>query len=145
MEFRFQPLLNLRKHREKNCQMRLKEEQVRLSRADKELTRWDQTTRRQEGIMKDLGVGRVEPVLLHCAGEFLIFTRGKKAEAYTKKVQQEKKVEEARNVLVATRKETKTLERLKDRFTEREYRESLHREQKILDEIGVNLFHRKKG
>lgn len=144
MEFRFQPLLNLRKHRENNCQTRLKEEQVKLLRADKELIRWDRTTRRQEEIMKNLGVGRVEPTLLHCASNFLTFAREKKDEAYTMKVQQEKQVEEAREILIAARKETKTLERLKERFHEREYRESLHREQKLLDEIGVNLFHRKE-
>ncbi|NLY88923.1 MAG: flagellar export protein FliJ [Firmicutes bacterium] len=144
MKFRFQPILNLRKHREENCQIRLRSEQVRLSRIHNEVVAWEERTRRQERIMEEFGTGRIDPSLLEHGSTYLTYVRHKRTDARNRELLQEKEVEKARQVLVAASKERKIMDKLKERFTERAYKEYLQQEQKRLDEIGITRLYEEK-
>ena len=78
MNFRLQPILNLRKHREENCQIRLREEQVRLSRIHNEVVAWEERTKRQERMMEEFGTGRIDPTLLEQGSTYLTYVHGRK-------------------------------------------------------------------
>lgn len=144
MNFRFQPILNLRKHREENCQIRLRAEQVRLSRIHNEVVAWEERTRRQERIMEEFGTGRIDPTLLEHGSTYLTYVRQKRADARGRELRQEKEVEKARQVLVDASKERKIIDKLKERFAERAYKEYLQKEQKRLDEVGINRVYQEK-
>lgn len=144
MNFRFQPILNLRKHREENCQIRLRAEQVRLSRIHNEVVAWEERTRRQERIMEEFGTGRIDPTLLEHGSTYLTYVRQKRADARGRELRQEKEVEKARQVLVDASKERKIMDKLKERFAGRAYKEYLHKEQKRLDEVGINRVYQEK-
>lgn len=144
MDFRFQPILNLRKHREDNCQIRLRAEQLRLSRIHNEVVAWEEQTRQQEKIMEEFGTGRIDPMLLEHGSTYLTYVRQKRADARMRELLQEKEVEKARQVLVDARKERKSMEKLKERFLERAYREYLQQEQKRLDEIGITRLYQEE-
>lgn len=144
MNFRFQPILNLRKHREENCQFRLRAEQVRLSRIHNEVVAWEERTRRQERIMEEFGTGRIDPTLLEHGSTYLTYVRQKRADARGRELRQEKEVEKARQVLVDASKERKIMDKLKERFAGRAYKEYLHKEQKRLDEVGINRVYQEK-
>ncbi|HHU82117.1 MAG TPA: flagellar export protein FliJ [Firmicutes bacterium] len=144
MNFRFQPILNLRKHREENCQIRLRAEQVRLSRIHNEVVAWEERTRRQERIMEEFGTGRIDPTLLEHGSTYLTYVRQKRADARGRELRQEKEVEKARQVLVDASKERKIMDKLKERFAERAYKEYLQKEQKRLDEVGINRVYQEK-
>lgn len=94
--------------------------------------------------MEDFGAGRIDPALLDCGSVFLSYVRQKRADAQNRKANQEKQVEKARQVLVDARKERKILDKLKERFTEREYNEYLQKEQKRLDEVGISRLYQEK-
>lgn len=144
MNFRFQPILNLRKHREENCQIRLRAEQVRLSRIHNEVVAWEERTRRQERIMEEFGTGRIDPTLLEHGSTYLTYVRQKRADARGRELRQEKEVEKARQVLVDASKERKIMDKLKERFAGRAYKEYLQKEQKRLDEVGINRVYQEK-
>ena len=144
MNFRFQPILNLRKHREENFQIRLRAEQVRLSRIHNEVVAWEERTRRQERIMEEFGTGRIDPTLLEHGSTYLTYVRQKRADARGRELRQEKEVEKARQVLVDASKERKIMDKLKERFAGRAYKEYLHKEQKRLDEVGINRVYQEK-
>jgi flagellar FliJ protein len=144
VNFRFQPILNLRKHREENCQIRLRAEQVRLSRIHNEVVAWEERTRRQERIMEEFGTGRIDPTLLEHGSTYLTYVRQKRADARGRELRQEKEVEKARQVLVDASKERKIMDKLKERFAERAYKEYLQKEQKRLDEVGINRVYQEK-
>lgn len=144
MNFRLQPILNLRKHREENCQIRLREEQVRLSRIHNEVVAWEERTKRQERMMEEFGTGRIDPTLLEQGSTYLTYVRQKRADARSRELLQEKEVEKARQVLIDARKEKKIMEKLKERFLERAYKEYLQQEQKRLDEVGINRLYQEK-
>jgi len=144
VNFRFQPILNLRKHREENCQIRLRAEQVRLSRIHNEVVAWEERTRRQERIMEEFGTGRIDPTLLEHGSTYLTYVRQKRADARGRELRQEKEVEKARQVLVDASKERKIIDKLKERFAERAYKEYLQKEQKRLDEVGINRVYQEK-
>ena len=144
MDFRFQPILNLRKHREENFQIRLRAEQVRLSRIHNEVVAWEERTRRQERIMEEFGTGRIDPTLLEHGSTYLTYVRQKRADARGRELRQEKEVEKARQVLVDASKERKIMDKLKERFAGRAYKEYLHKEQKRLDEVGINRVYQEK-
>ncbi|NLZ43236.1 MAG: flagellar export protein FliJ [Clostridia bacterium] len=144
MNFRFQPILNLRRHREENCQIRLRAERVRLNRIHNEVVAWEERTKRQERIMEEFGTGRIDPILLEHGSTYLTYVRQKKADARSRELLQEKEVEKARQVLVEARKDRKIMDKLKERFAERAYKEYLQQEQKRLDEVGINRLYQEK-
>lgn len=144
MNFRFQPILNLRRHREENCQIRLRAEQVRLNRIHNEVVTWEERTKRQEKVMEEFGTGRIDPTLLEHGSTYLTYVRQKKADARNRELLQEQEVEKARQVLVEARKDRKIMDKLKERFAERAYREYLQQEQKRLDEVGINRLYQEK-
>ena len=144
MNFRFQPILNLRKHREENCQIRLRAERVRLNRIHNEVVAWEERTKRQERIMEEFGTGRIDPTLLEHGSTYLTYVRQKRADARGRELRQEKEVEKARQVLVDASKERKIMDKLKERFAERAYKEYLQKEQKRLDEVGINRVYQEK-
>jgi flagellar FliJ protein len=144
VNFRFQPILNLRRHREENCQIRLRAEQVRLNRIHNEVVTWEERTKRQEKVMEEFGTGRIDPTLLEHGSTYLTYVRQKKADARNRELLQEQEVEKARQVLVEARKDRKIMDKLKERFAERAYREYLQQEQKRLDEVGINRLYQEK-
>jgi flagellar FliJ protein len=136
--------LNLRRHREENCQIRLRAEQVRLNRIHNEVVTWEERTKRQEKVMEEFGTGRIDPTLLEHGSTYLTYVRQKKADARNRELLQEQEVEKARQVLVEARKDRKIMDKLKERFAERAYREYLQQEQKRLDEVGINRLYQEK-
>lgn len=142
MIFRFEPILNIKRHLEENCRYRLKEEEVRLFQIKEEILSLQKTTSQQQKVIESLGVGRVDPAILSSGSDFLAFLRRRRGEAEDRRQLQEEQVDTARTRLVQARQEKKTLEKLKEDFIEEESQKAINREQKQLDEVGINLFHR---
>lgn len=144
MRFRFEPILNLKRHQEENRRFRLKEEEVKLGGIKEELLSLQKTARWQESIVESMGVGKIDTALLACGSEYLLYLRRKQEEVNQQRLIQEAQVAAARDELLSARKETKIMEKLKERFLVRENQETAAREQKVLDEIGINRFYRDK-
>lgn len=94
--------------------------------------------------MEEFGTGRIDPTLLEHGSTYLTYVRQKKADARNRELLQEQEVEKARQVLVEARKDRKIMDKLKERFAERAYREYLQQEQKRLDEVGINRLYQEK-
>ena len=139
MKFRFEPLLNLRKHHEDDCKYKLKKEEVVLLSIQRELAAVDERT--LEALSGTGGTSRIDPFLLSSGSRFLSYLRQKRIEIDEARVLQERQVSIAREDLISARKARKTMERLKENFMEQQNKAALHQEQKILDEIGISLVH----
>ena len=142
MIFRFEPILNLKRHLEENCHYRLKEEEVRLFQIREEILSLQKTASQQQKVIESLGVGRVDPAILASGSDFLAFIRRRRSEAEGRRLLQEEQVDTARTRLVLARQEKKTLEKLKEDFIDQESQKAIGREQKQLDEVGISQFHR---
>ena len=94
--------------------------------------------------MEEFGTGRIDPTLLEHGSTYLTYVRQKRADARGRELRQEKEVEKARQVLVDASKERKIIDKLKERFAERAYKEYLQKEQKRLDEVGINRVYQEK-
>jgi flagellar export protein FliJ len=141
VNFRFEPLLNLRKHHEDDCKYKLKKEEVVLLNIQREIAALDERTAQEASYLETAGTGRIDPFLLSSGSRLLSYLRQKRTEVDEARVSQEKQVAAARDDLVFARKERKTMEKLKENFFERQNKAELNREQKILDEIGIGLVH----
>ncbi|HHT48658.1 MAG TPA: flagellar export protein FliJ [Firmicutes bacterium] len=142
MSFKFQPILNLRKHHEDHCRARLKEEQTKLQRIEDELTKIQATKRAQETEAEKLAVGAVKPEYLLFGSAYLGYLRRKQEETKGRRAQQREKVDKTREALIQARKETKVMEKLKEKKAREEAEERLRLEQKTLDEMAINqIYH----
>ncbi len=145
MQFRFERVLNLRKHHEESCRTHLYEEETKLIRIQEEIATWNKAKEYQHNKVKTMSVGRIEPNILACSSKRLEYIRQKQIENHNRKVAQEEQRDIARDLLIAARKEKKTMEKLKDQFIAREEQRMMDLEQKRLDEVAVSRFHRDKG
>lgn len=142
MSFRFQPILNLRKHHEDQCRMRFKEEQTKLWRIDEELARLKEIKKQREAETEQLSIGVLNLEHLLSGSRYLAYLRRKQEETTAQRVRQAEEVERARTILVQARQETKVMERLKEKMAQAETEERLRQEQKILDEIAITQIYR---
>lgn len=140
MQFRFQAILNLRKHHEDHCRTRLFQEETKLMKINEELTAWEQAKEAQKQTVATLSVGKIQPQLLASGSENIAYLRRKKEETEKRKAVQSEQVALARTDVIEARKERKTLEKLKERFVANEKKKMMLAEQKRLDEVAVNLF-----
>lgn len=142
MSFRFQPILNLRKHHEDKCRARFREEQTKLWQIDEELLRLKAVKKQREAEAEQLAVGVLSLEQLLSGSRYLAYLRRKQEETTARRVRQAEEVEQARTVLVQARKETKVMERLKEKIAQAEAEERLRQEQKTLDEIAITQIYR---
>ncbi len=115
MSFKFQPILNLRKHHEDNCRTRLKEEQTKLRQIEGELTLIEATKKQRETEAEKLAIGVIKMEYLLSGSKYLGYLRRKQEETKTRRAHQKEEVEQARVILVQARKETKVMEKLKEK------------------------------
>ena len=142
MSFKFQPILNLRKHHEDNCRTRLKEEQLKLRRIEEELTVIEATKKEQEAEVESLATGAVRVEYLISGSSYLGYLRQRQEETEVRRAHQQEEVEQAREILVEARKETKAMEKLKEKKAREEVEAGLRLAQKNLDEIGIiQIYH----
>ena len=141
-KFKFQPILNLRKHHEDQCRTRFKEEQIKLWRIEEELATLQTVKKQREAETEQLSVGVISLEHLLSGSKYLAYLRRKQDETNARRVCQEKEVEQARTVLVQARKETKVMEKLKEKRARAEAEEQLREEQKTLDEIAITQIYR---
>ncbi|NLM36976.1 MAG: flagellar export protein FliJ [Firmicutes bacterium] len=142
MTFKFQPILNLRKHHEDRCRTRFKEEQEKLWLIDEELSRLQAIKKQREAETEQLSIGRLSLEHLLSGSSYLAYLRRKQKEASARRVRQAEEVERARATLVQARKETKVMERLKEKMAQKEAEARLHQEQKTLDEVAITQIYR---
>ncbi|NLC53188.1 MAG: flagellar export protein FliJ [Firmicutes bacterium] len=141
-KFKFQPILNLRKHHEDQCRTRFKEEQIKLWRIEEELATLQTVKKQREAETEQLSVGVISLEHLLSSSKYLAYLRRKQDETNARRVCQENEVEQARTVLVQARKETKVMEKLKEKRARAEAEERLREEQKTLDEIAITQIYR---
>lgn len=144
MQFKFQPILNLKKHHEDKCRTRLSEEQTKLLRIKQELATLAKTKKNQQKEVETLLVGKIKPELLTSGSKSLEYIHQKQIETNTRKSIQEEQVNLARTVLIEARKGRKTMEKLKENYMIREQQKIMVTEQKRLDEVANNLFYREQ-
>ena len=142
MSFKFQPILNLRKHHEDNCRTRFKAELTKLQQIDEELLVLKETKQQQEAETAKLAVGAIRPEFLLSGSKYLAYLRQKQDETKARRVRQSEAVEQARETLVQARKEKKVMEKLKEKYASEEAAERLRLEQKNLDEVAINQYYR---
>ena len=142
MSFKFQPILNLRKHHEDHCRTRFKEEQTKLQHIDGELSMLKARKERRETEAAKMSVGTISADSLISASRYLVYLRQKQEETKARRTLQAGEVEAARTTLVQAQKERKVMEKLKEKMAREEMEELLRREQKNLDEIAINrIYH----
>lgn len=142
MSFKFQSILNLRKHHEDQCRTRFKEEQTKLWRIDEELNTLEAVKKQREAETEQLSVGVISLEHLLSGSKYLAYLRQKQEETTARRVHQAEEVEQARTILVKARKETKVMEKLKEKMAQAEAEERLRQEQKTLDEIAITQIYR---
>ncbi|NLW56224.1 MAG: hypothetical protein GX050_06360 [Firmicutes bacterium] len=142
MRFRFQAILNLRKHHEDLCRTRLYKEETKLMKIEEELTAWEEAKEEQKKTVATLSVGKIQPQLLAMGSENIAYLRRKKEETEIRRAVQKEQVALARADVIEARKGRKTLEKLKERFIANEKQKMMSAEQKRIDEVAVNLFSR---
>lgn len=142
MSFKFQSILNLRKHHEDQCRTRFKEEQTKLWRIDEELNTLEAVKKQREAEAEQLSVGVISLEHLLSGSKYLAYLRQKQEETTARRVHQAEEVEQARTILVKARKETKVMEKLKEKMAQAEAEERLRQEQKTLDEIAITQIYR---
>lgn len=142
MSFKFQSILNLRKHHEDQCRTRFKEEQTKLWRIDEELNTLKAVKKQREAETEQLSVGVISLEHLLSGSKYLAYLRQKQEETTARRVRQAEEVEQARTILVKARKETKVMEKLKEKMAQAEAEERLRQEQKTLDEIAITQIYR---
>lgn len=142
MSFKFQSILNLRKHHEDQCRTRFKEEQTKLWRIDEELNTLEAVKKQREAEAEQLSVGVISLEHLLSGSKYLAYLRQKQEETTARRVRQAEEVEQARTILVKARKETKVMEKLKEKMAQAEAEERLRQEQKTLDEIAITQIYR---
>lgn len=142
MSFKFQSILNLRKHHEDQCRTRFKEEQTKLWRIDEELNTLKAVKKQREAEAEQLSVGVISLEHLLSGSKYLAYLRQKQEETTARRVRQAEEVEQARTILVKARKETKVMEKLKEKMAQAEAEERLRQEQKTLDEIAITQIYR---
>jgi len=140
VRFRFQAILNLRKHHEDYCRTRLFQEETKLMKIEEELRAWEQAGEEQKQAVAAFSVGKIDPRLLALGSEKISYLRRKKEETEERKTVQSEQVARARADVIEARKARKTLEKLKERFVADEKQKMMLAEQKRLDEVAVNLF-----
>ncbi len=145
MRFRFEPILNLRKHHEDSCRTQLYKEETKLIKIQEEINAWNSNKEHQQKKVKAMSVGIIKPDILACSSECLEYIRQKQIETKNRKIVQEEQRNIARELLIDARKEKKTMEKLKEQFIAREEKRMMDLEQKKIDEVAVNQFHRDKG
>jgi len=142
VSFKFQPILNLRKHHEDNCRTRLKEEQLKLLEIEGELNVIEATKKQQEAEVERLAVGAINMEYLLSGSKYLDYLRQKQEETKVRRARQQEEVESAREILVEARKETKAMEKLKEKKAREEMEAGLRLAQKNLDEMGIiQIYH----
>ena len=142
MSFKFQSILNLRKHHEDQCRTRFKEEQTKLWRIDEELNTLEAVKKQREAEAEQLSVGVISLEHLLSGSKYLAYLRQKQEETTARRVHQAEEVEQARTILVKAWKETKVMEKLKEKMAQAEAEERLRQEQKTLDEIAITQIYR---
>jgi flagellar export protein FliJ len=142
VSFKFQSILNLRKHHEDQCRTRFKEEQTKLWRIDEELNTLKAVKKQREAETEQLSVGVISLEHLLSGSKYLAYLRQKQEETTARRVRQAEEVEQARTILVKARKETKVMEKLKEKMAQAEAEERLRQEQKTLDEIAITQIYR---
>jgi flagellar FliJ protein len=142
VSFKFQPILNLRKHHEDHCRTCLKEEQTKLRQIDGELSMLKASKEKREKEKEQMSLGVIRPENLLFASGYLAYLRQKQAETKVRRTFQAGEVEAARVTLVQAQKEKKVMEKLKEKMAREEKEELLRHEQKNLDEIAINrIYH----
>nr|WP_231133527.1 flagellar export protein FliJ [Capillibacterium thermochitinicola] len=134
--------MNLRKHHEDQCRTRFKEEQEKLWRIDEELNRLQALKKQREAETEQLSVGVLSLEHLLSGSRYLAYLRRKQKETTARRARQAEEVEKARLSLVQARKETKIMEKLKEKMAQKEVEERLRQEQKTLDEIAISQIYR---
>lgn len=142
MQFRFQAILNLRKHHEDLCRTRLFEEKTKLVKIKEKLADLEQAKKNQEKVVATLSVGKIQPQLLAIGSENIAYLRRKKGETETEKAVQDEQVALVRATVIEARKERKTMEKMKERLITEEQQKMMIAEQKRIDEVAINLFSR---
>lgn len=143
--FRLETVLSVKARKEEEKRYKLLAEEQRLQAKAMELERCQRAHREGLDELASAGQGRIDLDYLTTCHTYV--RRLKKQQEYCQNeltmVRQD--VEQARQELVEARKECKAMEQLKERDYREYLREEQAKEQKFLDELGVNGHHRKRG
>ena len=130
MSFRFQPILNLRKHHEDQCRMRFKEEQTKLWRIDEELARLKEIKKQREAETEQLSIGVLNLEHLLSGSRYLAYLRRKQEETTAQRCVRWKRLS-GPVPFCASAARNKSHGKIEEKMAQAETEERLRQEQKI--------------
>ena len=141
--FRFETVLNVKSHREEEKRHQLAAKERRLAQKAQQLKGIEDAN--EEGFTSFLQqcTGTLDLEYLTYSQFYLDYLRQREKECKVEMESARQEVNRARSELVEAQKERKVMEQLKEKEHERYKVETLAKEQKFLDEIGISAHRRK--
>lgn len=137
-KFKFESLLNHRRHEEEVAQKLLSEARMDLRREQSLLRRIKKSRREQIHQLKDLQTGALAPQEITLSLQY-INQLGERLEQQQEKVHQaQQRVGQRQQALVGAVKKRKMLEKLKDTEHRRYRLEQIKNDRKFMDEVAVS-------
>lgn len=143
--FRLETVLNVKARKEEECRFKLAAEEHRLQVKTMELNRSEEAHLEGLAELASASQGRVDLNYLATCHTYVGRLKQLQEICRVELDRVRKDVTHAREELVAARKESKAMEQLKERDYREYLREEHAKEQKFLDELGINSHHRKQG
>lgn len=139
--FKLEKVLELRRYHEREWESRLAEITGRVLDVEREISAW--TGRRQATGGTRIPSGRVDMGALHSREDFLILVDERVRILRNRLVALNAERAKVRERYLEVSKRRKALSRLKERRGDDYYRESLHDEHRVLDEIAGSMASRR--
>lgn len=143
--FRFETVLSVKARKEEERRFKLAAEEQRLQAKAMELSRYEAAHLDGIAELTAASRGRVDLNYLATCHTYVRRLKQRREICQVELSQVQDDVTRAREELVEARKECKAMEQLKERDYREYLREENAKEQKFLDELGINSHHRKRG
>jgi flagellar FliJ protein len=143
--FRFETVLKVKNQQEETCRLELAREEQRLVAKNAEIETLLITREHQVSQFLAASNGQIDLKYLASCSSYLSALRERQTCCQRQRDEICEDVSMARRALVEARKECKVMEQLKERDHQQYVKDELSKEQKILDEVGINTHRRNRG
>lgn len=143
--FRFETVLTVKTRKEEEKRFELLAEEQRMQAKALELNRYENAHQESLDMLTAASQGQVDLEYLSICYAYANHLKQRQDNCRDELHKAQMDVSRVRQELVDARKETKAMEQLKERDYREYLREEQSKEQKFLDELGVNGHNRKRG
>ena len=143
--FRFETVLKVKNQQEETCRLELAREEQRLMAKNAEIEACIKNREYQVSQFLAASKGQIDLQYLASCSSYLSALKERQTCCQKQRDEIREDVSMARGALVEARKECKVMEQLKERDHQQFIRDEMSKEQKLLDEVGINSHRRNRG